>query len=462
MESQLLITFTTGKKLDETLVEIQNAYKLLYDKIFILQDEENEKEVIRAVYVEKKLGHRILTFSDLFNGLETGKADAPERVVPVDGDIAFIQFTSGSTGNPKGIMVSYKNLLTNIYDIWTRLRVDPDCLRAATWLPLYHDMGLVGFLLGCLFTTTELVLLSPQQFAKHPVQFLTLITDYKIEICGMPNFAMEWILRRFDPEDRNEFDLGSLKWIGIGAEPINMEKLRLFEDAFSRFGLKKGVLSPCYGLAEATLAVSIANPLEEYKVYRFNNILYPTNGKVLGDMEVKIEKQNNGDDFGLIKIKGNNVAEKAIINGKITGICDTNGFYNTMDIGLFLDDKLVVLGRYDDMFIVNGENFFPYEIESYIKNLKAVSRNRVVCFDVPASISPTGFTELILLYETPKLPVIEKAAMELEIDKTILKNTGLKLSKIIGVEPKTILVTPSGKIQRGLIRKRYLEGSLLK
>jgi acyl-CoA synthetase (AMP-forming)/AMP-acid ligase II len=220
------------------------------------------------------------------------------------------------------------------------------------------------------------------------------------------------------------------------------------------------VVSPCYGLAEATLAVTIAKPFQPYRIIKVNEYFYPTVGRKLKNIEIKIEKENAGDPYGLIKICGNNVASGVYINGKEVGLSDRDGFLNTGDIGFFRGKDLVILGRSDDMFIINGENYFPYEIESYIKELKQVARNRVVCFDIPASKSSSGLVELVVIYETAYSRRDDLRFIESEIDKIVLRNMGLKVLKIIAVKPKTILITPSGKIQRNLMREEYMHGRL--
>ncbi len=438
----------------------KNRISFIMDQFHFYICDENEKDDIKSVCHERGLDFKIFTYNEIFAGFDNPRVLHAERQIPGDDDTIFIQFTSGSTSQPKGIIIRYKNLRTNIDDIYTALEVNPVSFRSANWLPLYHDMGLVGLFLGSLLTLSELVLLTPAQFAKHPLNFMTILSEYDIQGCCMPNFAIEWILRRVNGEEKYNYDLSKLKWIGIGTEPINVNKIREFEKTFRPYGLKKGVVSPCYGLAEATLAVTIAKPFRPYRIFKVNEYLYPTVGRSLKNIEIKIEKENPGDPYGLIKICGNNVASSAYINGKEVGLSDRDGFLNTRDIGFFRGKDLVILGRSDDMFIINGENFFPYEIESYIKELKQVARNRVVCFDIPASKSSSGLVELIVIYETTYSGEDDLRSIESEIDRIILRKTGLKVLKIIAVKPKTILVTPSGKIQRNLMREEYMHGRI--
>lgn len=377
-------------------------------------------------------------------------------------DTAFIQFTSGSTKKPRGMIISYQNLFTNVNEIWNRLEVNTSGLKAGSWLPFYHDMGLVGYLLGCLFTQTDLRLVSPSQFAKRPIQFLEFIHEFRIEICTMPNFALEWILRRFDPADGIKLDLSCLKWFGTGAEPVKASVLERFNQTFKDSGLKPGAISPCYGLAEATLAVTINEPLRGCRVVEYLNKPYVTNGHPLPSMEIKVIKEHPSDKAGIIKIKGANVAEYALMNGEKKGLLEADGYYNTQDIGFFEGDELVVLGRCDEMFIVNGENHFPYHIEDVVIQLGCSSNNRVACFMVPYQESASGKDELVLVFEwNARAKQTQEEACE-TIKAEVLKNFGLLLSDIVPVAQRMIPITSSGKIQRNSVKKMYLEGAYLK
>lgn len=389
---------------------------------------------------------------------ESKSVRVPDRYVPTKDDIAFIQFTSGSTSYPKGIIITYENLFAAIRGIWSQLEVNPATLRAASWLPLYHDMGLVGYFLGCLLTQTELMLLSPLMFAKRPLSFLSLLSDYGIEICSMPNFALEWILRRADRNKEYDFDLSLLKWLGVGAEPVCISTLNDFEQFLRPYGLKRGVISPCYGLAEATLGVTIASPYDPYKIVNLHNQMLPTNGKTLSTVEFKIDHYDT-KDFGMIKIKGPSVAKQALIDGQTVSLLDDEGFFNTKDIGFSVNDEyLVIMGRTDEMFIINGENYFPYEIESIVRNSSYSLRKRVVCFDIPATDQSCSPLNIIILYESKPLPPGKQLTVENDLKHMIKRNTGLDVTRIIPVAPHTVPVTPSGKIKRKQAKKMYLDG----
>ena len=416
---------------------------------------DDERVEILEITAETAATTRIVALDELYRDSVT-PLQFPERVSPAEQDVAFVQFTSGSTKAPKGILVTYGNLFANVYDIWSRLQTDPDAERFISWLPLYHDMGLVGKFLGCLLTQTELVLMSPQAFAKRPLNFLSMIGEYRASVCSMPNFALEWILRRMSASVDQNYSLESMKWIGVGAEPVNPATLERFELTLRAHGLREGTLSPCYGLAEATLGVSISPPGEGYDLFEHDGRHYPTVGRLLTGMEVRVSPQEGHPAFGRILIRGESVARRALIGEEVVNLLDQDGYYDTKDIGGFAGSHLVVLGRADEMFIVNGENYFPSDIESVVRTVASVLRNRVVCFCVASGSRRAG--EIVILYESRPLSLAEEDKLNSEIERQVRGHMGLPAVTIQGVPPKTIPVTPSGKIQRLRARQLYQEG----
>lgn len=396
-----------------------------------------------------KPGLNILSFETLFEDFDIRNniLSPPPRVKLTPDDTAFYQFTSGSTSAPKGIIITYTNLTANITATWERLAINREKHRIGSWLPLYHDMGLVGFFLGSLFTQTELVLQSPLYFAKRPLRFLETVEKYKINYCGMPNFALKWINRTLERKKDFFCDLSTLRWIGVGAEPVNINTLKQFEKKFTPMGLKEGVLSPCYGLAEATLAVSIDIPFTQYSILTRKGQIFPTVGPALSNIDTVIRSEGAGIP-GNLYIKGDAVAREALINGRKVSLLDGKEYYSTGDIGCFHGNRLVILGREDEMFIVNGENMFPYDIENAVCDTGLVRRNRVVCF---ALESETGMI-IVVLYESKSR---DEESIN-QIFEVLAGKTGISDFIIHPVPLKSIPVTSSGKIKRKTAKTRYL------
>ena len=375
---------------------------------------------------------------------------APEPVELASQDLAFVQYTSGSTSAPKGIRITYGNLLHNIQGMSRRLQLNAHVDTFISWLPLYHDMGLIGKLLQSMLTQTNLVLVSPHAFVKHPLRFLSLIEAHQGSICSMPNFAYELLLKRAQP-DVPIPNLRSMRWFGVGAEPVRINTTTAFSQRFEQHGLRPGVVSPCYGLAEATLAVSIDNPLQGYQTVQLGDARHATCGRPLDGFDVRIDP-----DSRALLIRGESVASTALVNGEIVSLLDGDGYYNTKDVARLEEGRLVILGRVDEMFVVNGENRFPYDIEAAVRSVCGET-TRAACFQLPRDAG-RGKAEVIVVYERKA----EQASMDDDIQEAIhgavLSHTGLRIDQVVAVDFKTLPVTPSGKIQRIQARQHYLLG----
>lgn len=406
-------------------------------------------EQLNEITTELSTALKILPIPQLLDEARRCAGAVPPHAALSEDDLAFIQFTSGSTRAPKGIQVTYRNLFANVAAIWSRLQIDPDKHRWISWLPLYHDMGLVAGLLASFVTQRGLILMSPQYFARRPLQFLTLANEYGANYCSMPNFAYEWIMKRMQGRSAKALSLDNFLWMGVGAEPVNPNAMILFQRAMRPYGLREGVLSPCYGLAEATLGVTLSPPGEGFRLNTANGDTRVTCGHALEGFQIDL-------DGGRIRIRGDSVAKTALVDGREMSLADQDGFYDTKDLGFRDGDELVVLGRADEMFVINGQNYFPYDIEGVARDIKGVLKRRVMCFQIPPTLgSELG---LVLLYEM--LPANDELICEVEesIRTNVLKHTGLNLDVILGVPPRSLPVTPSGKLQRLRARQLFLNG----
>jgi 1-acyl-sn-glycerol-3-phosphate acyltransferase len=396
---------------------------------------------------------------------------------PAPDDLCFLQYTSGSTGAPKGVMVTHANLFANIRAMGQAIEVRPgDC--AASWLPLYHDMGLIGAWLMPLYFGLPLALLSPVSFLTHPVRWLRMIQRHRATLTAGPNFAYELCLRKIPDSELEGLDLSSLRGAMNGAEPVLAETLERFSARFARCGLRPHSVVPVYGLAEATLAVS-APPLgRPVRLDRIDRERFETEGRAVPAPEdphalafvsvgrpigcqVRIADAHGREAGerveGALWFRGPSATQGYFRNPQATAeIRRDDGWVDSGDRAYWSDGELFITGRTKDIIIKGGRNLYPHEIEEAVGHVDGVRTGCVVAFGVPDP--QTGTERLVVVAETrgraPR-PGIESAVVE-------------KASEAAGVPPDIVRVVPahsipktsSGKLRRSETRRIYLEGRL--
>lgn len=412
-------------------------------------------------------------------------------------DIAFLQYTSGSTSTPKGVMVAHSNLMHNLSLMQQYFRLSSETI-AVSWLPAFHDMGLIGKILLTPFLGSQLVLMSPVSFTQRPVRWLQAISRYKATYSGGPNFAYEMCVKKCKPEQLNGLDLSTWRVALNGAEPVRLETLRSFAERFEPFGFPADAFMPGYGLAEGTLYVSAASrnhfPMTVFadggKMETEHRVVEVAEGQpgaraligcghVFTDQQVIIVDPESfakceDQQIGEIWVSGRSVA-KGYWNhpdkttetfGAHVQDSEDGPFLRTGDLGFIKDGELFVTGRIKDLIIIRGRNHYPQDIELTVqKSNPAIREEFVAAF----SIEVEGEERVVVVAELnrddrPRKNDEEGEALLKKIASDVRRAVAevheLQLHQIVLIKTGTIPKTSSGKIQRQATKAQYKEDRL--
>jgi surfactin family lipopeptide synthetase A len=407
--------------------------------------------------------------------LSPGAAAAPVHVQAHD--IAFIQFSSGSTGTPKGVVLTHQNLLVNIRGISAAARYT--ALDATmSWMPLTHDMGMIGFHLNPLMEGMNQYLMPTNLFVRRPALWLDAVSRYKATITCSPNFGYRYFLKHYTPHDGQDWDLSSLRIIYNGAEPISAGICNAFTDALHVAGLKEGVMRPVYGLAEASVAVTMSEldtsvialnidrnhtKINDRVLVREDSVAsisFVDVGRPVDGCSLRIVDDNDhpvdAAVIGHIQIRGGNVAQGYYNNEQASAdVLCPDGWLRTGDLG-FLSEQgsLFVTGRAKDIIFINGQNFYPHDIERIAEDIDTIELNKIAvgCF----SNRETQKDEAIaFVLHRGELSSFVDTAVQLK--RLINHKCGFEIDRVIPV--KNIPRTTSGKLQRFKLVEQYLDGS---
>jgi acyl-CoA synthetase (AMP-forming)/AMP-acid ligase II len=405
----------------------------------------------------------------------------------IDSDtIAFLQYTSGSTGRPRGVMVTHGNVLHNERMVHDAFGHDPETTVFAGWLPLYHDMGLIGNVLQPFYLGVQCVLMSPLDFLKRPALWLETISKYRATTSGGPNFGFDLCARRIPPEERDKLDLSSWSVAFNGAEPIQPDVLERFVTHFAPSGFRREAFYPCYGLAEGTLFVAgdapTATPtylsvdraeLEAGTVKKSdapNARALVGCGRVWLDQKLAIVDPESMEEcppgrVGEIWVSGGSVAkgywqcaEENVgkFQARLPGQSD--GYLRTGDLGFVHEGQLYVTGRLKDLIIVRGSKHYAEDIERTVE--RSCSALRAGC-GAAFAIDVDGTERAVVVFEVarPAIAGLDRATALNNIREAVTANHRLQLHDVVLLQPGTTPKTSSGKIQRHACRAKYLEHS---
>ncbi|MGD9658393.1 MAG: AMP-binding protein, partial [Methylocystis sp.] len=405
-------------------------------------------------------------------------------------ELAFLQYTSGSTGNPRGVMVTHGNLLAN----QALIKESFDHNESSTlvgWLPLYHDMGLIGNILQPLYVGATAVLMSPMAFLERPVRWLQAISKYRAHTSGGPNFAFDLCVRKIDEAEKRELDLSCWRIAFSGAEPVRASTLERFAMQFRACGFDSKSFYPCYGLAEATLVVTAPTGRRAPQLRRVDRAALEENRAKVGQPDNSVSMVGCGRAWpdhdvaivdpsalepcaegkvGEVWVAGPSVAQgywrqpsatersfHALLEGR-----STRRFLRTGDLGFIEGGELYITGRLKDLVIIAGRNYYPQDFELAIE--EQVEETRPGC--CAAFSAPMGEEEALVVIAEPQrgqLSLLRDSgsqALFRKIREVLTTECGAAPQEIVLVRPGSIPKTSSGKIRRAECRRSYLDGAL--
>jgi fatty-acyl-CoA synthase len=407
----------------------------------------------------------------------SSRGSLPEPVSVTPGTVALLQFTSGSTAAPKGVVLTHANLTTNVAAIAGTggIAVRPGDV-GVSWLPLYHDMGLIGMLLTAVCTASDAVILSPVLFLKRPTAWLDALSRYRGTVSFAPNFAYELCLRRVKLSQVESLDLSHWRIAGCGAEPIRQETMQQFAERFASAGFRASSFLPSYGLAEHSLAVTMArrgvvvDRIDATRLGRDSVAMPVHNGsravsivgcgepfpghqlRVVDDAARALPDRH----VGHIIASGPSVMREYFENPEVTAAALRDGWLETGDLGYVADGCLFVCGRTKDVIIRQGRKYHPADLELAIASVEGLRPSAVVVFGITRLDQAD---EVVAVLEA-RASTTTDAVVE-GVRRRVRESAGLELDRVVVAPPGTIPRTTSGKVRRGETRARLQAGTLL-
>ncbi len=421
----------------------------------------------------KSLEH-LVTPEDLYR-----QPDHYQQPVLKPEDTAFLQYTSGSTGNPKGVVLSHANLLANIRALGKAVDVRRDDV-IISWLPLYHDMGLIGTWLAGLYFAVPVVLMSPLDFLGRPERWLWAIHRYRGTLSPAPNFAYEICLNRISADALEGLDLSSWRGAFNGAEPVSAVTLQKFSKRFAAYGLRPEVLTPVYGLAENTVGLTFPPRDREPLIDCIDRDTLAATGTAVPTEEsdkalhmVACGHPLDGHEVRIVDASGREITDRREGRVQFRGPSACSGYYrnpeatrqlfdgdwlNTGDRGYIADGDLYLTGRSKDLIIIAGRNIYPQELEEAVGTVPGIRKGNVVVFGCPDPA--TGSEHLVVVAETRETDERVRKKLQTQIKSLSVDLLGTPPDKLLLVPPHSVLKTSSGKIRRSACRELYQRGEL--
>ena len=403
----------------------------------------------------------------------------PLPEAPRGASMALLQYTSGSTGDPKGVVLTHTNLLANIRAMGQAMDASPADVFAS-WLPLYHDMGLIGAWLGCLYFAAPLVVMSPLAFIVRPEEWLWAIHRHRATLSAAPNFAFELCLRKVEDAAIAGLDLGSLRMVANGAEAVRPETIGRFVERFAPYGFRREAMVPVYGLAECAVGVAFPPPGRSPVIDRIAGTALARHGRA-----TRAEAESTdalefvgcghplpGHQVRIVDAAGE-VPERREGRLQFRGPSATSGYFenpgktrelfdgdwlDSGDLAYAADGELFITGRSKDIVIRAGRNIYPEEIETAIGNIQGIRKGCVAVFGAPDPQS--GTERLVVVAETRETGAGQQAELRQEIRRTAARLLESPPEEIRLMPPGSVPKTSSGKLRRAAARDLFRQGRL--
>ena len=416
-----------------------------------------------AIPVLQERGVKVLTVEELLAHEPTDPVETGED------DVALMQLTSGSTGSPKAVIITHRNIHSNAEAMFIGAKYDIDNDVMVSWLPCFHDMGMVGFLTIPMYFGAELVKVTPMDFLRDTLLWAKLIDKYKGTMTAAPNFAYALFAKRLrNQAEPGQFDLSTLRFALSGAEPVEPADVEDLLEAGKPFGLKPEAILPAYGMAETTLAVSfsecgaglvvdevdtdlLAALRRAVPATKGNTRRLASLGPLLKDLEARIVDEDGSvlpaRGVGIIELRGESLTPGYITMGGFVPAQDENGWYDTGDLGYLMENgHVVVCGRVKDVIIMAGRNIYPTDIERAAQRVPGVRPGCAVAVRLDAGHSRETFA--VAVESNAWQDPAEVRRIEHQVAHEVVGEVDMRPRNVVVLGPGTIPKTPSGKLRR--------------